>query len=724
MMTFRVVHKPSNNHVRCPYRIVEQATGREIDWINQYLDYEMLRRLADTTLRTYAHELLHFLRWWESVHHTDAVAKDALTESTLLDYVRFQSGQERELTGATINQRVAIVDRALRIAFPDAPRQTAPALQTTYWQRAPMGIGKPRPALSRLRVKTPKRTIVPLSVDEVARFWSSFRNSRDLAIVGLMLLQGLRSQEVLDLNRDDLLLSEAQIRVRGKGNKTRFLPLAPEANQLLDHYLRLERPQTSTNALFVSLKGPARGARMTPAGLRSLFRYHRRTTGVKMANPHRFRHTFASDMVRAGVSLPGPHAVDGARAHPDHDGLCAGHSPRGLSAVCASRVAAHQARARNAVVRLSRYAPLEHPLAHQFQRAIESLTAALTPDSARQYRGAARHFLIYLGEDHPAVCSLDQLRRDPHILGWFAHLRSHTPPLAQAVYVCRLLFLRSILEELAWTAQLPDLAHLIRREDIPRAPQRLPRPLTAEQDQLIQQELLRRNDLPANVFLLLRHTGMRIGECADLSYDCLHHVGPDRWAIHVPLGKLKTERMVPVDSFVCELVQRLRFFRSFDPSPADGRLLARHSGKQTLIKQLRPYLYDVAAAVGISTRSITQSLQLKSRLPPEHSRRAEDAAQGNASAGQPLLHQALLHIGNEFIALTRDKGEHAIQCRYSAVLTHHRDCRGIQLTRPFAGHLILSPGVGQGARAPAIPAKVPRHQLAIALASYVLQDVG
>ncbi len=43
---------------------------------------------------------------------------------------------------------------------------------------------------------------------------------------------------------------------------------------------------------------------MTPAGLRSLFRYHRRTTGVKIANPHRFRHTCASDMVSAGVSLP------------------------------------------------------------------------------------------------------------------------------------------------------------------------------------------------------------------------------------------------------------------------------------------------------------------------------------------------------------------------------------------------------------------------------------
>ena len=303
-MTFRVVHQPSNNQTRCPYRVIVQATGREIDWINQYLDYETLRRLADNTLKSYAHELLHFLRWWESVHHTDAIHKDALTESTLLDYVRFQSSQQRELTGGTINQRVAIVDRALRIVFPDAPGQIAPGFQQTYWQSAPMGIGRPRLALSRLRVRTPKRTIVPLLVDEVARFWSSFRTSRDLAIVGLMLLQGLRSQEVLDLNRDDLLSPEAQIHVRGKGNKIRFLPLAPEAAQLLDHYLRLERPPTATNHLFVSLKGPARGARMTPAGLRSLFRYHRRTTGVHIANPHRFRHTFASDMVRAGVSLP------------------------------------------------------------------------------------------------------------------------------------------------------------------------------------------------------------------------------------------------------------------------------------------------------------------------------------------------------------------------------------------------------------------------------------
>ena len=281
-----------------------------------------------------------------------------------------------------------------------------------------------------------------------------------------------------------------------------------------------------------------------------------------------------------------------------------------------------------------RYAPLEHPLVQQFQRAIDSLAAALAPASARQYRAVARSFLIYLGEQHPAVGSLNQLCRDPHILGWFVDLRSQN--LAPAVYIARLLLMRCMLEELAWSAQIADLAHLIRREDIPRAPQRLPRALTAQQDQLIQQELLRRNDLPSNVLLLLRHTGMRIGECVDLAYDCLHSVGPDRWAIHVPLGKLKTERMVPVDSFVCELVHRLRFFRSFDPLPSDGRLLARPRHKQTLVKQLRSYLPDVVAAVGIPTRIVPHQLR--------HTYASEMV---RAGVGLPALMKLLGHVNPE-----------------------------------------------------------------------------
>src|ERR1039457_7644243 len=96
------------------------------------------------------------------------------------------------------------------------------------------------------------------------------------------------------------------MRVCGKGNKLRWLPLAPETIQLLDHYLLLERPSNCGSPLFVVLKGRARGSRMTAAGLRSLFRHHRRITDLSKANPHRFRHTFARDML-CNVSVRGNH---------------------------------------------------------------------------------------------------------------------------------------------------------------------------------------------------------------------------------------------------------------------------------------------------------------------------------------------------------------------------------------------------------------------------------
>src|SRR5467141_1840793 len=293
-MKFCVIHQQTSHNAHSPMRVVEQTTDRGIGWVNRYLDREYVRRIADTTLRTYAHNLLHFIRWWESVHYTGDIVEGDLTESTLLEYVRFQSSQQPRPSPSTINDRVAVSERALRNEFPDAPCQIARGFHQAFLRRRPMGLGRPRVAMSRLRVKVPKRNIVPLSVDEVARFWSSFRTSRDLAIVGLMLLQGLRSAEVLALNRDDALLSEAQLRIPGKGNKFRFLPLAPETVQLLEHYLRLERPNPCAAALFVSLKGHARGTRMTAAGLRSLFRYHRQGTGIQLANPHRFRHYSAS----------------------------------------------------------------------------------------------------------------------------------------------------------------------------------------------------------------------------------------------------------------------------------------------------------------------------------------------------------------------------------------------------------------------------------------------
>jgi len=177
--------------------------------------------------------------------------------------------------------------------------------QRYYTTRSPLGYGRPGRALARgLRLREPRTVVLPLRSSEVAQFWESFHTFRDLALVGLMLYDGLRSGEALALQLADVRLAEGQILVRGKGNKQRLLPLPQDVGEVLQKYLWLERPPTPSPALFICLKGCRRGAALSLAGLRSLFRHHRRTSEIPQANPHRFRHTFGADMVRAGISLP------------------------------------------------------------------------------------------------------------------------------------------------------------------------------------------------------------------------------------------------------------------------------------------------------------------------------------------------------------------------------------------------------------------------------------
>src|SRR5213075_1425545 len=70
VMKFRVIFREASCTAQSPVRIVEESTGHEIGWANRYLDREYVRRSADKTLQAYAYNLLHFVRWWASIHHT------------------------------------------------------------------------------------------------------------------------------------------------------------------------------------------------------------------------------------------------------------------------------------------------------------------------------------------------------------------------------------------------------------------------------------------------------------------------------------------------------------------------------------------------------------------------------------------------------------------------------------------------------------------------------
>jgi len=260
----------------------------------------------------------------------------------------------------------------------------------------------------------------------------------------------------------------------------------------------------------------------------------------------------------------------------------------------------------------ARSEPPHQKLEEIFEARIQTLATSLSRGTIANYRGTARRFLSYLHANFPRVRRLSQFRRDPHLLGWFRCLCEQTPPLANHTRQIYLLSLRRLLLDFSYDGYSLQPG-LILQEDFPPQPQYLPRALAPEEDQRLQQELRRVDNLPANALLLTRATGMRIGECINLTLDCLRPLGQDQWALHVPLGKLYTERLVPVDENARNIVARILALRALAPASrlqkSAGLLLPRSGGFYTLYQTLSDTLTRAAERAGCSGRVTAHRLR-------------------------------------------------------------------------------------------------------------------
>jgi site-specific recombinase XerD len=119
-----------------------------------------------------------------------------------------------------------------------------------------------------------------------------------------MVLGGLRAAEVRSLRLADVDMGLRRVRVVGKGNKERVVPVDDVFFTECAAYLRAERPAScATPECFVVLRGPTRGQAMTEAGMRKIFRIHRESSGAVRVRPHRLRHTYGTELASAGVDL-------------------------------------------------------------------------------------------------------------------------------------------------------------------------------------------------------------------------------------------------------------------------------------------------------------------------------------------------------------------------------------------------------------------------------------
>jgi integrase len=253
-------------------------------------------------------------------------------------------------------------------------------------------------------------------------------------------------------------------------------------------------------------------------------------------------------------------------------------------------------------------------LPSELTRAVEThlqwLATTRRPGTMRIYERAARRWLFFLGMHFPDLQRLSELRRDPHVLAWLRSLCERHPPVGKRARYNEIVCLRRILDDLACTASDPPPPGLLLGKDIPVMDKCLPRPLSPEDDARLDRQLRVIGDLPASALLLTRATGMRIGECIDLTINSLEHVAAEDWALHVPVGKLHSERYVPVDADARATFARMLELRAALPQARTSSfLLPRPKSHDAWYMTLHLALRRAALQAGCSRRPTLHQLR-------------------------------------------------------------------------------------------------------------------
>ncbi len=222
--------------------------------------------------------------------------------------------RERGLSARTIRRRLSSVSGlfAYLVVRDDVAVMANPVPRglATRWSRS-----GPRARTVPL-IRTPRTLPRVCSPSEVDALMSALRTDRDRAMVEAMLLGGLRRCEVLGLRLSDVRAGERRLFVAdGKGGAQRIVPVSSRFFASLGSYLERERPPaSSTDRVFVVLKGARRGQALSSAGLDEIIGGARRRAGLERLTCHQLRHTCFTRLREAGMALEAIQAQAGHRS--------------------------------------------------------------------------------------------------------------------------------------------------------------------------------------------------------------------------------------------------------------------------------------------------------------------------------------------------------------------------------------------------------------------------
>jgi site-specific recombinase XerD len=245
---------------------------------------EQERGLSAATVCCYGKQAAKFLAWLPEPVDSAVRQLDSMqVTSFMVDYCRDRNTSSAKATVTAVRAllRFLHVTGQVRVSLVGA----VPAV--AGWRLASLPRGLDSTVVTRLLEGCDRATIV---------------GRRDYAILMLLVRLGLRGAEVADLRLGDVDWRSGEVTIRGKGNRWDRLPLPSDVGESMVAYLTDGRPVCQARTVFCTVRRPYR--RLSAAAIRSIMGQACRRGGLGRVGAHRLRHTLATEMLRAGASLP------------------------------------------------------------------------------------------------------------------------------------------------------------------------------------------------------------------------------------------------------------------------------------------------------------------------------------------------------------------------------------------------------------------------------------
>lgn len=182
-----------------------------------------------------------------------------------------------------------------------------------------------------------------------------------------------------------------------------------------------------------------------------------------------------------------------------------------------------------------------------------AMKPTLKPNTLKHYKYCLAPFHRFVRKRGTSIAKLE--RR--HVVDWLNHtVQTGLHPTSRRKYI---ICLRRYFRWLHEQGNLPsDPDRLLKISDMPKKPEYLPRPLPPNADRQLQDRLEQASCIYQQGLLLMRHTGLRIGELMSLEQNCIRNDYNGNRFLKVPLGKLDNERLVPLTDAALALIEKLQ----------------------------------------------------------------------------------------------------------------------------------------------------------------------